>query len=480
MAVSPDIGSNPIVGPALFDCAPGDGTCFAELRPENMNILAINFYDRTDFPTVDIPLSLDEINDCVDGNGTCDLTTAEQATVFCTIVNDPDPTRECFYTKSVDFDLIDQVIRFDEYARTAPVVTVSTPSTPAATGWYNASSGLLGSQLGVGVTASDYWYSTGLSALSCTDNGSPISLSGGLPTSASSTLGLAFLSDGSHSIACQATDGANQGFNGAGNSGAGPGSTTPAVFKVDTHAPAALSTQAPSANAAGWNRSDVTVTWNWADPAGGSGIDSTHCTTSSTSSGEGASITLPATCADLAGNTGTASDVVKVDKTPPTVSYSAHPASYSLLAPVAITCNASDALSGIASSMCPSASGAAWTFGAGSHTLSASATDVAGNSSTASTTFAVTVSSADLCTLTRQFVDGSAKYIALSTHAKATVDASVATACKLLTSFLPKLSAAQKQLLIKDYRNAVLVLAQGGWMTSSQASALSSLVGALL
>ena len=479
MAVSPDIGSNPIIGPALFDCGPGDGTCFAEVRPENMNILAINFYDRTNFPVVDIPLTLDEFNGCVDGNGSCDLTAAEQATVFCTTVNNPDPERECFYTKSVDFDLIDQVIRFDEYARTAPVVTVSTPSAPAASGWYNASSGLLGGQLGVGVSASDYRYTTGLSALSCTDNGSAIPLSGGLPTSASSTIGLAFLSDGSHSLACQATDGANQGFNGVGNTGAGPGSTAAGVFKVDTHAPAASPTQAPSANAAGWSRSDVTVMWNWADPAGGSGIDATHCTTSATSSGEGASITLPATCADLAGNTSTASDIVKVDKTPPTVSYSAHPSSYSLLAPVAITCDASDTLSGIASSTCPGASGVAWTLGAGSHTLSASATDVAGNSSNASTTFMVTESPAELCTLTRQLVDGSDKYLGLPARAKLVVDGSVTTACKVLVSILPKLSAAQKQPLVAAYRKVVQVLAQGGWLTSSQASALSNLVGVL-
>lgn len=479
MAVAPDIGSNPIIGPALFDCGSGEGTCFAAVRPENMNILAINFYDRTHFPTVDIPLTLDEIHGCVDGNGTCDLTSDQQSTVFCITVNNPDPVRECFYTKSVDFDLIDQSIRFDEYARTAPVVNISAPVTPSATGWYNASSGLLGGQLGVGVTASDYWYPTGLTALSCTDNGSPISLTGGLATSASSTIGLAFLSDGSHSLACQATDGANQGFNGVGNSGAGPGSTSPVVFKVDTHAPTAAPTQAPSANGAGWNHSDVAVTWNWTDPAGGSGVDPAHCTTSSTSSGEGASITLSATCSDLAGNTGSGSYVVKVDKTPPTVIYSGNAGSYSLLAPVAITCNPSDTLSGIASSTCANTSGAAWTFGAGVHKLSASATDVAGNTGAGSAAFTVTVSSADLCTLTRQFVDGGAKYIALSARAKVVVDADVTTGCKLLTSILPKLSASQKQPLVAAYRKAVQVLAQAGWLTSSQASTLSNLVGVL-
>ena len=41
----------------------------------------------------------------------------------------------------------------------------------------------------------------------------------------------------------------------------------------DTTAPTASPTQSPAANAAGWNTSDVTVSWNWSDDAGGS---STH------------------------------------------------------------------------------------------------------------------------------------------------------------------------------------------------------------
>jgi hypothetical protein len=60
----------------------------------------------------------------------------------------------------------------------------------------------------------------------------------------------------------------------------------------------------------------VTVSWNWADADGAADIDPNHCTTSSTSSGEG-TVTLQATCADLAGNQGSASYTVKVDKTAP-------------------------------------------------------------------------------------------------------------------------------------------------------------------
>ena len=56
---------------------------------------------------------------------------------------------------------------------------------------------------------------------------------------------------------------------------------------VDFTAPAA----APSATS-GWSNRDVTVNWNWTD--GGAGIDSARCTTSSTSSGQGAALALSA------------------------------------------------------------------------------------------------------------------------------------------------------------------------------------------
>jgi alpha-tubulin suppressor-like RCC1 family protein len=85
---------------------------------------------------------------------------------------------------------------------------------------------------------------------------------------------------------------------------------------IDTVAPTASPTQSPAANAAGWNNSNVTVNWNWTDNAGGSGIDAANCTSSTTSSGEG-TLTLTASCHDGAGNTGTASYTVKVDKTQP-------------------------------------------------------------------------------------------------------------------------------------------------------------------
>ncbi len=100
------------------------------------------------------------------------------------------------------------------------------------------------------------------------------------------------------------------------------GATAPVL---DSTPPTASPTQAPAANANGWNSGDVTVTWNWSDNAGGSGIGAGNCTTSSTSSGEG-TITLHASCTDRANNTGTATYSVKVDKTAPTASPTQAPA----------------------------------------------------------------------------------------------------------------------------------------------------------
>ena len=120
--------------------------------------------------------------------------------------------------------------------------------------------------------------------------------------------------------------------------------------------PVASPAQAPAANAAGWNNSDVTVSWNWKDS--GAGIDPNNCTTTSTSTGEG-TMTLNATCTDLAGNTGTAAYAVSVDKTAPmvTVTGVTDGAVYTLGAVPAASCSTSDALSGVATNAALAISG---------------------------------------------------------------------------------------------------------------------------
>ena len=92
----------------------------------------------------------------------------------------------------------------------------------------------------------------------------------------------------------------------------------------DTFPPVASPTAAPEPNGFGWNNTDVTVSWNWAD-VGGAGLNPAACTLQSTSSGQGAALPLSATCADLLGNVGSASTTVAVDKLAPTVTCGATP-----------------------------------------------------------------------------------------------------------------------------------------------------------
>ncbi|HEY1775411.1 MAG TPA: hypothetical protein VGG41_04555 [Solirubrobacteraceae bacterium] len=393
MAVSPDIGANPIVGPDLFDCGFGADTCFAADRPENVNIVAINFYDRTDYD-VDHAMSLVEVEGCVLNNGACDLSAQEVPTISCTI------TLDCVYTDPVHFDFVDAVLRFDEYARTAPVVSATPALGPASTGWYNAATlGGQGKTLTVNVKASDYYYPVGVTALSCLDDAAALAIAPNTPSPTPLAHGSATLGDGVHQLGCLATDGANQGFNHQGNSGDGPGSQASPLIRIDTH--------------------------------------------------------------------------------PPTVTYAGNGGSYGILAPVAIMCTATDSLSGIASSTCPGASGAGWSFGAGQHTLTATATDNAGNSAGATTSFTITVSPADLATLTRQFVQGSAKYKASSFFAQAIVGVIVGADAALLTPIGPRTSPVQKTSLLTLYRSGVKSLVQSGWLTTAQGSVLTSLTAAI-
>ena len=84
---------------------------------------------------------------------------------------------------------------------------------------------------------------------------------------------------------------------------------------------------------------------------------------------------------------------VQHDATPPLVTYSGDAGTYTVDEDVSITCSASDPEpgSGLDSSTCEDVSGPAYSFGLGSHTFSASATDVAGNTGTGRTTFTVVV-----------------------------------------------------------------------------------------
>src|SRR5439155_6245761 len=94
-------------------------------------------------------------------------------------------------------------------------------------------------------------------------------------------------------------------------------------IKHDSTPPVFAPSPDRSANANGWYRSPVTVSWNGNDKT--SGIAS--CPSSATySTPDSANAALSATCTDQAGNAASASFPLKYDSTPPVVAPAAPPA----------------------------------------------------------------------------------------------------------------------------------------------------------
>jgi hypothetical protein len=198
---------------------------------------------------------------------------------------------------------------------------------------------------------------------------------------------------------------------------------------------------------------------------------------SATTDTSGTTVTCTATSAG--GTSAPVSVTVQRDTTPPTVTFGGNAGTYGLGDTVAITCTASDALSGVGSADCGGIGGAAWSFGAGAHTFTRSATDVAGNTGTGSTSFTVTATAAGLCTLTDQFVQSSANYQKLNGLGKAVVNAVVQGACTFLTQIGPTHLPAAKQLFINAYDAAVKGLVSPAWLTQAQATTLVGFAGTL-
>jgi hypothetical protein len=224
----------------------------------------------------------------------------------------------------------------------------------------------------------------------------------------------------------------------------------------------------------GWYVSNVTVSWSISSP-----VPASSCAPTTLSSD---TVGAVVSCTSTSGGGSTTNSVtIKLDKTKPVVSFTGDAGSYAVTQTVAIACSASDPApgSGLAASTCPSVNAPAWSLGLGAHTLSASATDNAGNTQTASASYTVTVTSASLCTLTDQFVQGSTKYRALGSLARLVVDVLVNADCQILTGVGPKLAPAQKTAFITAYRQAAQTLATQGWLTSAQASTLGTLAGGL-
>lgn len=163
-------------------------------------------------------------------------------------------------------------------------------------------------------------------------------------------------------------------------------SDTVSGINIDKTAPTANATVSPGPNANGWNNGPVTVAFSGSD--GLSGVD--FCDPDVLLSSEGAGQSASGTCTDKAGNVSDPAPAnnINIDLTKPTVALVGGPAAggtyYFGFVPAAPTCDASDALSGLDSCTVTGYSSAV-----GTHTVTATAADKAGNTNSASATYTV-------------------------------------------------------------------------------------------
>jgi hypothetical protein len=210
------------------------------------------------------------------------------------------------------------------------------------------------------LTATDNANGSGVSSITVQIDG------GSLMTTPGSSVSVSLSAEGNHTVSFFATD------------RAGNNSTTTAVTAgIDRSSPTISASQSPPA-VAGWNNSEVTVTFACADTL--SGVQT--CSAPVTVSAETAGTSVSGSATDNAGNTASTTwGPVKIDVTPPTISGAAVESPngsgwYSHSVTIHFTCT--DALSGIAT--CP-ANMVISTEGV-SQSRSGTAVDVAGNVST--------------------------------------------------------------------------------------------------
>lgn len=163
------------------------------------------------------------------------------------------------------------------------------------------------------------------------------------------------------------------------------------AVQIDETPPTITSSQSPPANSAGWNNSDVTVTFTCSDAL--SGLDT--CTAPIVVGTEGAGQVETGTATDKAGNSATTTRTINLDKTPPVLTMPTFAPSYLLNSTLTLNFAAVDALSGVATMQAtlngtPVTSGSTVTLThLATNTFTLTATDVAGNTATQTATFAV-------------------------------------------------------------------------------------------
>jgi hypothetical protein len=174
---------------------------------------------------------------------------------------------------------------------------------------------------------------------------------------------------------------------------AGNSASTSASVNLDKTPPTIAAAVSPAPNAAGWNKSAVTVTYSCSDALSGVAT----CPQAQTIASEGANQNASGTATDIAGNTANSSTTINLDETPPSLTITS-PANGSTIAlsatSISLTGTAGDSLSGIATISCngvaASMSGQNFvclvSLAQGANSILVQATDVAGNSTSSTLT----------------------------------------------------------------------------------------------
>lgn len=296
--------------------------------------------------------TIDDSNSDSDGDG---LTNAEEHEIGTNPTN-PDTDGDGINDGSDPFPL------GEPKDKTPPVITVAVAGTSGNDGWHT-------SDVNVSWTV--------------VDNESPITVQTGCAPSN------------------VITDTSGQTFTCAATSAGGSASRS-VTIKRDATPPSVVGAQSGTVGDNGWYVSDIAVSFTVSD--GTSGIASTSGCAATSVAADTPGATLSCTATDNAGNSASDNESVKRDATSPSVSLVGNAGSYTVDQVVAITCSASDATSGLAGACAGGTSGAAYTYALGANPVSASATDDAGNTGSASGSFTVSVSSGSLCNLVRQWV----------------------------------------------------------------------------
>jgi probable HAF family extracellular repeat protein len=229
-----------------------------------------------------------------------------------------------------------------------------------------------------GTAGSDGWYTSDVSLTwSVTDAESPV-------TSPACAAASVTANTSGVTYSCTATS-------------AGGSATRSVTIKRDASAPVVTETVTGTLGNDGWYRSNVDVSWSVGDDV--SGIASSTGCSSSTLAEDAASRSYSCSANNGAGLSTTKSVTVKRDATNPVITFSGNAGAYTVDQSVAISCSASDEMSGVARASCPSIAADAYTLTIGSNSLTGGAEDNAGNTAAATTTFTVRVTYSSLCNL---------------------------------------------------------------------------------